>query len=250
MDTPQPLQDNELALTLDGEDVEPDTVATVATLALAAAYFHLLEKVASVKRVQLQLSGVRVVNKCMQLRTTDNSGTGYARYAAAEVRRILHTRGQRPHGVRGAVGQVEQCLRHLGPEVTVSLVGSDWEVPIRRAEEPGPVVTAETIEGRAYVVRAGGRTPYVTLDMDTETTSFNLTAPEALAKEIGQHLYDWVDVEATLRRDQLGRVVGGELHHFEPVPDGDGLEAWRAWYRSSMSHWDDVEDIEAALERG
>jgi hypothetical protein len=106
------------------------------------------------------------------------------------------------------------------------------------------------IVARAVPTRVGGRRPSVRLSIDTEPKEVTLDSTVELARLIGQYLYKGVEVEASIERDEEGRIVLGTLDAFEPVLDIDPTQAWQSFYRQSASGWDTVEDIEKELDRG
>lgn len=246
-DHPGELGENELALRLDGVGVETTSIDTVPTLSLAAAWFRLVAKVASRERWDVNLVGLEVRSKCAQVVAFDTYRAGYAQRAAemaAEMVRAPQVRA----GFSEEVEVVRRALRRLDRSISVSIESAQRRVDLLPAEEPdGAPVVCETMEARAYVVAAGGRTPKVHLDVWSESRAFKLNAEPALAKALAERLYEHVDIVAHVERDARQRIVGGDLLEFHPLEAEGGFEAWQQWFAAAAPEWNAVEDVEAAL---
>jgi hypothetical protein len=67
-----------------------------------------------------------------------------------------------------------------------------------------------------------------------ERVDFTLRANEAMAQEIGKHLYKEGDLEARVERGLDGEIIGGQVLNFRPLDAdcGDPWVPWMQWFQS------------------
>lgn len=259
---------------IDGPDVSPGTIDAVVALELASAYFALLRHSAEANGEALRLEGIRVIDKCAAVAVdvrikdlvkvlvggaSDPSAPDEARIkgqpdpgAPDEATRIVSLLGELDGYARGepAPGGGEQYAKRLRtarnrlPEgysakvIAGPLESPRWERPLETTEPEGLDVD-ETVDLRVRVIGVGGDQPRARFASDSEPTPFALAVKREIAKELGRHLYDEIDVTAIVRRDPDGQIRKGRLLEFFPLSDEAPGPAWIQWARENVIAWGD-----------
>jgi hypothetical protein len=226
----------------------PETVDTNMALRLASAYFDHLRRVSDAKTLDLSFQGLTVRKKCVRIEAMPNS-LSVARAAAERTARIVRLAEPVPVGLEQATERLRHELRSLPASLRAKTVAGKWQRALRAPEPdamPGPW---EITELRITVVRVGGSEPTLTCASGSEVGSFTLRVSQDQARRLGAMLYSEVDVEAEIHRDESGHISWGRVMTIHELDSSPPSEAWRRWFASAASGWDDVEDIEAELGR-
>lgn len=237
-------------LEVEGPSVEPGSVDSLAFLELASSFYDALSKAAAVSKLELGLHGIEVRDKCVQIEV----GTRNAREAQLCANLLAQlVDGSIPprHGMAAAIDRLRDARRRFPESFEVKTRVGRWSGLLRVPEAAAGYEQATVESLRAKVIDVGGKEPRVRLESPSIEKPFSLSITESLARELGgTSLYLFIDLVAEAIRDQDGNIVSGKLVRFTPVTNGDAASAWRDWYRSNGSEWDDVEDIESDLGRG
>src|SRR5258708_3070047 len=235
-------------LELDGPGVHPDTVDSAKLLALAAAYFEFLHKMASDDEMPIAFHGLALQDTFAPPRLKPDD-PGYAKQLAASSASYLSGL-QAPRGLGSLVGKVLDTLRAFPREYRAKVIlgprQQDLAIPETLQPSAFPVAL-ETM--RATVQRVGGAEPKVRLKGIFDLYSFSIDVTREQAKALAEHLYREVDIAIRVTRTGDGRVAFCELREFRPVSDEDPTKALQEWFRPHAEHWDNVSDIAEALGR-
>lgn len=245
----------EVALEVDAPGVHPPNVHAVYLLEAAAAYFAMLETIAAADKKDLRLSGVEIRDKCAEL-VSFASDAGLALLCSSRAAQLLSSADgvEKVRGTQAFIERIRDAARRLGPGYRLWTRAGDTKFGIEVKDDParGPVSEWTTI--RVFLVRAGGAEPCArftsehcgpfTLDIQDEET----------ARLMALHLYRPLEIEALVSRSPSGRIEGGEVKGFRPVPaatEEQELGEWRAWFKNSNAgrYWSQVDDIEEELRR-
>lgn len=236
-------------LEVDGPAVEPKTVDAPKFLELAAAFYGALQKAASVTELELDLHGIDVVDKCIQLGVS-TSREFQARQCAHLVSALVAGRVPPIPGMGGVTTRLRDARRAFPGGYTVVTRVGDWSGRLDAPAAPQQQ-RQETVENlRALVVNVGGKDPKVRLTSRSLEKPFSLSIARETAPSLGALLYREIDLVAEAVRDGEGHILEGRLLSFDEVQDRNAIDEWRRWYRQGYDEWDDVEDIEAELGRG
>jgi len=243
------LGDNHIALELDGDGVSPTSVDTVQFTRLAAAYFNLLDRIASQQGFSLKIEGIGIQDKCVAL-----VGSASHADAAKEVTTVaasyINGSTSIPRGLRSDAEQLQQILRELPETQRVRvLVGNDWCQNLTQQSEEQSLPPLEWLALRVTLMRVGGATPAIRCASIFEEQQFTLTATRDLVQNLGPHVYKEIEIDACVQRDLDGRIREGAVVNFRLLDDEDATEAWKSWYAANASFWDEVSDIEVKLGR-
>jgi hypothetical protein len=245
------VEENEVAVELDGPGVSPTTVPSVDFLAFSTAFFELLQQLLKSEMDSapaVEFMGIRVLDKCaaLAIRTTD---TAFTKKLADYALRLVTGEEEPPDNCVSFVDEV-RLRRRATPHVTRVLVGKDWSRGVATVQAPSELrVWAENTVMRVIPVRIGGKEQStVVLEAEGESKTFTLNVSRLHVRDLARHLYEPVEAELRISRDLTGRIRSGSLLNFRPIETTDALEAWRDWYKENLSHLDAVEDLEA--ERG
>lgn len=97
---------------------------------------------------------------------------------------------------------------------------------------------------RATVLSVGPAiNPKVRFAAVAEECQFELSTNIPTAKQIAHHLYDEVEIVATIQRDEAERVVDGQLQEFHELLSDDPITLWDDWYAANDQGWSDVPDV-------
>jgi hypothetical protein len=267
-----PIHENEIVVEVAGPQVTPATIEPVSFVSLAAVYLGLLQRLSRQQGSELVLEGLALRGErvAMVCRT---SQVPLARALTDRVRMFLQNPERVPYEVYQDMERLRAALLGLpeGSKASIYIGNNAWKVDfpaqernsymttnlhqfgtMRASEGPrtaGSSSAAEILCIRARPVLVGGSSPSVGFESESEQHPFALAIEEELARQIAVYLYREVEIEAEAYRDESQRISGGKLLHFEVVDDADASEKWRSWYQEHASEWDDVNDIEADLDR-
>lgn len=247
-------KDRLVLIEVDGEKTHPETVDTVAFLELASAFFDGLVKVAAAHQLDLQLHGLKIVDKCASAQA-EASDPEIAAICVKRLWKVLSERDGRPeHGLVRATERFAAArlafprhrVRLQGPRGKALEVGV--EVPTTRRA----VAAMARVSLRAVVVSAGGDVPSVVVrPVDgLQRTQIRLQVTQDLARRLAQTLYDEVDVLIDATRDPEGQIIAGQLVSYKTLEPGDAVDALERWFKEHGAHWNDVADVMGALGRG
>lgn len=229
------MEFDDLKFEIDGPEVHQRTVDAEAALGLFLSYLELVRKAAKERGAELTFQGLEVEEKCLRIAAVP-SDTAAALASARDVSAMLARQTPVPDGLKKPLATFRRRLTTFPQQITrTSVQVGKWErlgVDVSWSEPPvGP--TWETFSGRAHVERAGGKRPKVVLSSRLEPREMTLDAEKALAGRIAKYLYEEVEVDARVRRDGKGVIVGGELLDFEPVSAGDPTKEWGDFFRAA-----------------
>lgn len=248
-DPPHPL-----TLEFDGPDAEPDVIDPRSVFEVAARYVDLVRRVAAkTTDAAITLRGFEVRDKCTQIVLHSDAPPDLL--ASISERVLAISRGEvEIYGTKTAANALSRALEEADPSLRIGQRDMDGELRVIR-EPVAPAAPLarfhEVDEVRATVVKAGGRNPpRVQLDMPGEPRlRWLVLDSEDVARDLAELLYRQVDVEVRIHREGDGRFISGRVLDYRVAPKAT-LAELRAWYREHLSHWDEVDDIEAALGRG
>jgi hypothetical protein len=223
------MSDDNLKFEIDGPDVHLHSVDAEAALDLFSSFLALVRKTAEERGAKLTFTGIVAEEKCMRLGALPSDTTA-AVVSSGIVSEMLARQMPIPSSLVRSVSSFRKKLNKFPQPIERTTIqvgrGAIFGIAVGWTEPPPPL-PMETTSFRAYVERAGGKRPKVVLSSPIEDKEMTLTADKALAARIAKHLYEEVDVEALIRRNEKGVVVAGELLEFAPVPTGDLTEVWR-----------------------
>lgn len=237
-----------LVVELDGPNVAPENTDTIALLDLASAFFELVEVNANSQKWDLTLRDLHVVDKCVAVASRP-SNKGVA--SVCVERAIAQVGGAKPpHGGVELVRRAQSTMRSFAGSIDVRLGFGDALTKIRLPESGGPLPIEEIIVVVATPLRIGGASVLARFRCEDEG-EFTLMVTPDQARDLGPHLYLYVEIEAEVNRGTDGRITGGVLRHFEPFKREDPRPAWQRWFKSvGGDFWAGVEDVDKELGRG
>lgn len=237
------MAEETITVELDGPMMETTTADPLVVLSFASAYLKALVVVANERtRQPLNLHGLEILDKCI-------GAVSWARSEALPLAvdaldRAMNDPFERNDSIR-AVGR---AVRGLPEHVRPSVIINDSKRSIT-AVEPNEEQLVEVSDFLARVFRVGGKPPSVDLIDQVDESHIRLRGPESLIRELSQHLYSLVNVVAEVVIDPNTNKKTGTLMQFEEVSDVDPVMAWRTWFARNAPEWNDVDDIEAGLDR-
>lgn len=225
---------NTVSIEVDGVDAQPRDIPTAAVLRVASAYFAALEKYAitSGDRVPLQLRGLDVRDKCTQV----VAWTSVPELADEAVRAALAIAAGRvpaPHGSKREFDELFDACDALGALHVVVRSATVRARFVPRVESLR-TVSGETGAWRARVVAVGGREPRAKFDVFGFGV-ISLDGSEEAVASLGACLYQDVELTASIKRNAHGKIAGGRILAFHPVPKLDPKTAradLRAWFQN------------------
>lgn len=242
--------EEKIYLEISGPDLEPENAPTTLALEAASAFFNGIEKIAKAEKRTLDLWGLSVENKCVQISAMASDGN-----LASDYSHVFHEvlGGERP-APRGAADDVKRfrsVLSSLPHQYTMrSRIGEREHV---RFVAPGTEALSlwkELASLRVRIESVGGATPKARFSSHYEPHGFGLEASQELAKGLAMHLYEEVDIEAEVIRDSDGRIKEGRIEKFFPLEDNADMESLRNWYYSvGGDKWDVIDDLIDELKR-
>lgn len=239
-----------LKLEIDGPGVHPQTVDPLVTLDLGRAYLRFLNKIADEAEVDLEFKGLGIEDKCAALVFHSNK-IAIAERVATDAHRMLSGTQLMPHRVEAAANEFRSAVRALpsGQSVAVLLRSTRLPIPEQSTVRAQPLRSVTTL--RAVLIAVGGKQPTAKFTSKSEgTRPFTVRLADIpTAQKLGAVLFQDMDVEVRVERDEEGLIVAGELVDFTPLTSSDPLASWRAWFKTAASEWDSIDDIDKELGR-
>lgn len=240
---------DEIELVIDGAGVSPDTIDPFQALDLCRSYLELLRKIGQEGEEELPLVGFEVREHSFGAATRTSNPEAAKHYVHRAARLVADVDPPSPT-LDGAVRKFRTALGHLPVHWHARTEVAGETVPLVAVAPDQGEMIRETIDIRARLTGAWGMKKHVAeFVARAEERPFTLRVELADVKRLAAHLFEEVDLFATVVRDGKGHIHTGELEDFTPVQDGDALAAWREWFKSAGAGWEDVEDIEKELGR-
>lgn len=238
-----------LDFVLEGPGVSPATAEPLDALDAARDYFRLLRAVANEHGLEVPLVGLEVREGSLAVATRTPTPSNAQRAIGLAA---LYVSGQLEagHGLKGKAQAVRERVigLPLGRSYRVDCDGVRVPLLAESVEEPLP--PQEMVELRARLMVLGGvKDSTARFESFSEDRTFPLRISELQARALGPHIYEELDIEALIQRDCEGFIVSGRLEGFVPMEKGDGVAAWREWFKAVGGDWDEIEDVEAELDR-
>ncbi|MEZ4433306.1 MAG: hypothetical protein R3F65_12935 [bacterium] len=238
----------------DGPEADPHVIDPRSVFEVAARYVDLVRKVAE-KTVGtgLSLRGFEVRDKCTHVVLHSDASVEQVEWVSRQVLAITRGNGE-IRGTRRAASAFARAVEEADPRLRIGQRDSSGELHVIREAQPRREPASrfhEIDEVRATVIKVGGRNPpRVQLDIKAEPRLRWLdVASEDVVRELAGLLYRQIDADVRIHREGDGHFISGRLLNYRPVLE-QSVDEWRAWFSEHLSHWDRVEDIEAALGRG
>lgn len=241
------LDPGELGIEFDGLGIEPPTADPILTMNAAVAYFRLLRASAASVGRALDLQGLAVHNKCVAVATTPrdlSAATAAVQRAADVLSGAIEASGDE----RARAADFFQSIGKFPSGIVARVVLGEVRAELPRETE-APVRGAWSVTSfRGKVMRVGGRDPRIAISTQSEKADVVLELPDELTDAAARALYRLVDVECVIARTK-GVIDAGKLKAISVVPTQTGKDPWRTWFKPQAKAWDEVEDIEEALDR-
>lgn len=236
-------------LELDGRDITPETVDSIALLRLADAFFKLTVKLAESSGLGLTYRGLKVLDKCVAVAATPTNPKA-AQLTVARAVRVVRGDEPAPVGVEQLTNEARRALRQLDPEVRARFGIGKRLQRIRAPELPSADTPWEILQLRVIPLRVGGK-QRMTADLTSlsEAEPFSVDVQLDEARRLGQALRLEVDVRLKVCRDIDGRIERGEVLEVAPIQDADPAAAWQDWFAEQEPAWEAIEDVGAELGR-
>lgn len=238
-------QHESIAVEIDGPGLHKDTIDPRVALPLLVAYFRALDFVAKERLgLKLELHGLDIEEKCMLARSHGDRDVLVPTAHALGDALVDPDEHARP--IRALGGEIQR-MHDEGMTVSVHVGGL---APVLLTVSPeNRSATVEVTEIHAVVMRSGGAQPVVDLlDVVTDST-LQLSATRELASKLAKHLYEEAVIFAEVTTDHATGKRTGIIDSFRPVPRADPQEAWREWFQRNAAEWNDVDDVDAELDR-
>jgi len=231
-----------LSIELDGGGVEPTNVESSVLLGVASRYLEAMEALIPPGH-PLTFRGMVVKNKCvaLQVQTSDDV---LAKELAAMVDMFVGDVDEAPHGVEGKINELRAALRRVPADQTASIRVGDWVRPLRLPVEDQHALLRSRTSLRAQPRRVGGAEPRIQFVSPSEPYLFSARVDAGTARDIGSHLYKWLQVEISMVRDSEGRIRNCHLLSYEVVPQRDdrAVATLRDWFANNGRPWNEVKD--------
>jgi hypothetical protein len=238
----------ELQGTFEGKELAPGHFDVVHAMNYVSALLDLLVALAEKRKEPLSFTGMTLQPGSVAFRI-DVDRPAVASALTREAGQMVEGRTLPPRGLRSRVVRLRESILRLpaGTRSVVRVGRQRTVIAPPRSVNDAP--TVEQTELRATVYRIGGDPARLWAITETDG-GFNAALSQELAEQLAKHLYKEVDLVATLERAEDGRITDGYIHHFHPLEElEDEAEEWRRWFAVAGADWDDVEDLEAELER-
>lgn len=239
--------DRRLFFVLEGPGVKPETVDIATALSLAAEYFDLVRRIATLDDKPFTLTGVWVEAGSARFASMPSSVTR-ARAASNQLRAYVRGRALPPPKLDAPIGKFRRALEQEAARFGAAFRIGNTHQKLDLAKPSGAERSTAVTSMRARLVRLGGAEPAARFSSKTEPDEFTVTLPnEEIARQLGPHVYREVDIVVRISRDEDGAIESGELIEFEPLQGGDAAAAWREWFKEAGAGWEQVKDVEAEL---
>jgi hypothetical protein len=231
-----------------GKDVSPDNFDVVHTMNYVSAILDLMSALAEKHKEPLSFQGMTLEPGSVAFKiVVDQPST--ARRLAKRAGDLVGGCTLAPRGLQTRVARVRESILQLPPGMKALLRVGRQKVVIAPPRVDPDARTREAAELRATVFRVGGNPARLVAITDVDGT-FTAGLSHELAAEIANHLYQEVDLVTTLERTDDGRIADATIHQFYPLEQPeDEAAAWRRWFEVAGYDWEDVDDIEAELDR-
>jgi hypothetical protein len=219
-------RENAIGVLVDGEH-HPDTVPTRKLLELGEAFFAVLERVA--EEAPMQITGLRVVDGCVQLEATTDEPKLAARHLASLADYLEDVAGA-PHSLHGALRTLLRKRREFGTDPTVAFVGAKrFDIPSEL--DPREVYVDTTVLYATVIDVGGERFPRARLKSLSEPKEFSARiASREDAQQLARLLYQELEVEIeTTRLEESGRILRAQLLSWSELSDEDPAVALRRY---------------------
>lgn len=239
-----------LSWELQGAGVEPSHFDVLSTLGAATAYLALLHGVAQLRQEHLHFTGMRIEAGSLVLAFQVDE-PDVARAATRDAQDYLEGRRMAPRGLKTRISEVHRTLSRLPAAQRVRVSVADFETEVARQSQERLVPRIEFLELRVIVIRVGGHPPKVAVINDVEG-ALTLALSQEQAEAMAHRLYREVDLSAEVSRDGDGKTIEGTVLELFELEDAEGqaeADAWRQWFSAAGAGWDDVDDIDAELDR-
>lgn len=230
--------------------LSPSNFDVLSGLAYVHTYLDLLSAVAQAKKETVNFKGLRLEPGSVAFKV-DVDEPILAREITKEATEMIMGLRLPPRGLRTRVRNVQQALSRIpaGNAAHVSVDSYSTQLSPIPNDAGGPRI--ELLELRVTVYRIGGTPARVSVASEVDG-GFTLSIDQAEAEAIAKHLYHEVDLVARVERTDDGMIADGKALQFFPVErvaEDEELDVWRDWFAPAASEWDEVEDIEAELDR-
>jgi hypothetical protein len=251
-----------LDLDLEGPDVRPETVDARASLGLALALVDALEAIARYEETVEEtpffvtltaMRGASVHFAFNPVARIEYGQRGLDAFKAAAKRLPVYVRAQGavPKRLTPQLDKLRLATRNLPSHVVATArIGSDAVVlsELVRMSSAPLLKSAETF--RAFILRAGGVHPRVSLRFRAQPKPVTVDVNKALLESQDFKLYREADVTGVFNRDpnSVGMpIVSGHVTELRRADKVDPVDAFDAWYEAAGRPWTGVVDIEAEL---
>jgi hypothetical protein len=241
--------DNRLRMEIDGPGVTPETIDPLATLELGASYLRLLQRLAKEAEHTIAFTGLGVEDKCAALVFTPKDPR-VAELLAVDADKILSGERLVAPRLNQAVDGFLAAVRALPTDHSVTVLVGTRRLLVTRERAASASVRRSITKLRATLVMVGGTKPSARLSSGSEARAFTVRVnDQAAAQRLGPHIYQELDVELELERDENGLIRDGLLLAFTPLSQAPPpAEQWRVWFQDAGgAEWGTVEDIELEL---
>lgn len=204
----------------------PDTVPTRKLLQLGEAFFAALEKVA--EEAPMQISGLRVLDGCVQLEATTSEPTLAARHLTT-LADHLEDVGNAPQSLQGLLRALLRTRKEFSDPAVAFVGAKRFDIP---DELEAREVYVDTTVLYATVVDVGGeRFPRARLKSLSEPKEFSAKiASREEAQQLARLLYQELEVEIeTTRLEETGRIHRARLLSWTELSDEDPVAALRRY---------------------
>ncbi len=229
---------HDIMLEVDGEGLHPTTVPSLEFMRLATAYLELMAAVASKLKLKIVWTGAVSVDKCAAIRWTPSNYRAAAKVARESVALVSGTRER--EGVTTHVRGVREAVRAL-PKDASAQVRAGRSKPmgfVVRAEATAEAGSLEITTLRVIVEGVGNaKAPQLTLRSFDEEKLFHVTASVEDAKRAGRAMFDEIEADLEIARDDTGSIVGGRLLSFEPLISAENeADVLQDWLDRNVTH--------------
>lgn len=240
--------DSRLRVEIDGPGVTPETLDPLATLELGASYLRLLQRLAKEAEHAIDFTGLGVEDKCAALVFTPKDPR-VAELLAVDADKILSGERLVAPRLKQAVDDFLAAVRALPTDQSVTVLVGARRLPVARGQAARASVRRSLTKLRATLVMVGGTKPSARLSSESEARAFTVRVNDhAAAQRLGPHIYQELDVELELERDENGLIRDGLLLAFTPLSQEPPAEQWRVWFQDAGgAEWGAIEDIELEL---
>lgn len=235
---------------LDGPGVASTSVDAIALLRVAESYLWLVTRLGHIHNAPVTLTGIAIIDKCAAVQTWPTDMTRAVLFCQ-EAARVISGEEEAPHGAEKDAAAAREALRGLPKTMKARvLAGTFVGALVAPDEEALRDHPWEQTQLRATLVRTGGKKPVAQFRSIDDGAFFTLDLrSEEAARELGQHLYKDVDLEALIVRDHQGGIEKGELVELHVLSDAEPGDAWRTWFQKNAGEWAAVEDVLGELGR-